>query len=48
MCSNKYCLFEYTQHTIINIKSPEIIPDTIMSAAVGFFVRVSRMSLKKP
>ena len=32
---------EYTQHTIINIKktkSPEIIPNTIMSAAVGLFL----------
>ena len=31
---------EYTQHTIINIKkktSPEIIPNTIKSAAMGFF-----------
>ena len=30
---------EYTQHTIINIKrkSLEIIPNTIMSAATGFF-----------
>ena len=29
---------EYTQHTIINIKrkSPEIIPNTIMSGAMGF------------
>ena len=39
---------EYTQHTIINIKkktSPELIPSTIMSAAVGFF-KDSRTSLK--
>ena len=30
---------EYTQHTIINTKrkSSEIIQDTIMSAAMGFF-----------
>ena len=32
---------EYTQHIIINIKrkSPDIIPNTIMSAAMGVFVR---------
>ena len=32
---------EYTQRIIINIKrkSPEIIPNTIMSAAMGLFVR---------
>ena len=31
---------EYTQHTIINTKrkSSEIIQDTIMSAAMGFFL----------
>ena len=29
---------EYTQHTIINVKiSSKIIPNTIMSAAMGFF-----------
>ena len=28
---------ENTQHTIIGIKSPEIIPNTIMFAAMGFF-----------
>ena len=41
---------EYTQHTIINKKrkSPEIIPNIIMSAAVRFFffVRDSKMSSK--
>ena len=29
---------EYTQHTTINIKkSPKIIPNTIISAGMGFF-----------
>ena len=40
---------EYTQHTIININkrnSPEIIPNTIMSVAIGFFVRDSRTRSK--
>ena len=27
-------------------KNPEMIPNTIMSAAMGFFVRDSRMSVK--
>ena len=36
---------EYTQHTIISIKSPEIIPNTVMFAAMGFFIRDSRTSL---
>ena len=39
---------EYTIHTIINIKSPEIIPNTIPFAAMGFFVRDSRTSSKYP
>ena len=43
--------YEYTQHTIINIKtqSPKIIPDRIMSADMGLYllgtqeqVRISR------
>ena len=29
-------------------KSPEIIPNTIMSVAMGFFVRDSRTSSKQP
>ena len=40
---------EYTRHTIINIKkkySSKIIPNTIMLAAMGFFVRDSRASSK--
>ena len=41
---------EYTQHTIINIKrkSPEISQNTIMYAAMIFFVRDSRTSSKQP
>ena len=40
---------EYTQHTIINIKT-KIIQNTIMFAAIYgiFFVRVSRTSSQKP
>ena len=39
---------EYTQHTMINIKrkSPEISQNTIMSAAMIFFVRDSITSSK--
>ena len=40
---------ENTQHTLINLrlKSPEIIPNTIKSAAMGFFsVGESRTSSK--
>ena len=39
---------EYTQHTMINIKrkSPEISQNTIMSAAMIFFVRHSITSSK--
>ena len=40
---------EYIQHTIINIKdlrSPGCIPNTIMSAATGFFVRDSITSFE--
>ena len=39
---------EYTQHTMINIKrkSPEISQNTIMSAAMIFFVRDSVTSSK--
>ena len=38
---------EYTQHTNIsmNRESPEIIPNTIMDAAMGFFGKDSRTSL---
>ena len=40
---------EYTHQRIINIKkSPIIIPNTIMSAAMGHFVRDSRTSSKYP
>ena len=41
---------EYTQHTINNIKrkSPEISQNTIMSAAMIFFVRVSETISKQP
>ena len=41
---------EYTQHAIINIKRKpsQIIQNTIMSAAMGFFfIRDSRMSSKE-
>ena len=40
---------EYTQHTIINIKKKItlIFPNIIMSAAIGFFPRDSRTSLKQ-
>ena len=39
---------EYTQHTIINIKKKvtQSIPYTIMSAAMGVFIRDSRTSSK--
>ena len=39
---------EYTQHTIINVikKITKITPNTIKSAAVGFFVREIRTSSK--
>ena len=39
---------EYTKHTIFNIKrkSPKIIPNIIVSAAMEFFPRDSIMSSK--
>ena len=41
---------KYTQHTFINIKrkSPEISQNTIMSAAMIIYVKVSRTSSKQP
>ena len=42
---------EYKQHDIINIKTAKthlIIPNIIMSAAMGFFPRESRTSSKQP
>ena len=41
---------KYTQHTITYIKgkSPQIIPNIIMSAAMGFFHRDSRTSSEQP
>ena len=42
---------DYTQHTIVNIKTktPKTITNTIMSAAMGFLShRESRMSSKYP
>ena len=41
---------EYTQYIIINIKKKFtlIIPNIIMSAAMGFFPRDSRTSSKQP
>ena len=40
---------KYTKHTIFNKnkkKTPQIIPNIIISAAMGFFPGDSRMSLK--